>query len=97
MSFSKLNGLFLSIPGIDTEIMTLPCGLEEVKPTVEPTPWEQYTRTRFELLDEKEGKDVVTAYIFRLLSESYRDFRNTCIIIIIIIKQRMIGKSRESM
>ena len=67
MSFNKLNGLFLSIPGIDTEIMTLPYDLEEV----EPTPWEQYTRTGFEWFEEKEGKDVVTAYIFRLLSESY--------------------------
>ena len=64
LSFSKLNGLFLSIPGIDTKIMTLPCDLEEV---------EQYTRTGFEWFEEKEGKDVVTAYIFRLLSESYRD------------------------
>ena len=56
MSFSKLNGLFLSIPGIDTGIMTLPCDLEEVKPTVEPTPWEQYTRTGFFGCKEKEGR-----------------------------------------
>ena len=66
MSFCKLNGLFLSIPGIDFRYITLSCDLEEVK-----------LRPSRPLVERGwifvEGKDVVTVYIFNQLSESYRD------------------------
>ena len=50
--------MVFSVNSIDTEIMTIVMG----RPFLDGG-W----------FEEKEGKDVVTVYIFRLLSESYRD------------------------
>ena len=57
MSFSTLNGLFLSIPGIDTEIVTLPQDFEEVDPRARAGPWQcRPSITMFLRCKEKEGR-----------------------------------------
>ena len=52
-----------------------------------PTPTIILCALKYKWFEEKEGRDVVPAYIFKLLSESYiYRFRNTYIY---IIKQRI--------